>query len=778
MSDSDLPPLILDVCSGCQEDLDVTTFEPFAEVICPMCGVETRVKRQLGKYFLERCYATGGMSVVYLATDETLNREVAVKVLNEQYSVDEVRVAAFEQEAQLTAAVNHPNVVQVYTVGRAYGRFYLVMELLRGQSFEALMAERGALPEDEVLEIALQVTKGLRAANDSGVLHRDVKPGNILLNENGQAKLLDFGLALITQAGSTKAEEIWATPYYVPPEALEKGIEDFRSDLYAFGATLYHGLTGKPPFESTSNGTKVLRRAKQTIPRLGKVAPWLTDATCDAIDGMMAYQPKHRWASYEEVLEILHRARSGATSACGLKFDGGRAIRRSKENRWVLPAAVGLILVGGVVASFVWKPWENKVEKENRQVIEPTPIEMVPVEESFDANRHLTESWSFARGLVGKGEFKRAEGKLLELGEDEVLREPTSSFARIEAGINACLDGRAGEARERAEEIYAHLKKLRKKNQATGTLEELALTLSKTRPPSQSDFPENPKGIIDWMGVTALALKLWEQGLIVEARPWLEKVRDSSINRDFEWYSVYQKQAEKYLKDAALMTKADTMPLPTSEEEAQYQLDDLNERMSLLETKGRMRFNIRAKQIYLRRLRKGFELRPETSPKNTWAERLEEIRERAGERRFDLAAELIDPKDIESKPAAVVAWKYLLEQGQGFLNEFAMLPEWEFESTRGEVVKCVSANQEGVKLASGGQLEWTELKTSSLLTVHKELRDSKESVTARLAMREQEIAFAWLAGFEDQAEQEAEELAGASEDFSKIWRQVLVGISQ
>ena len=778
MSDSDLPPLVLDVCSGCQEDLDVTTFEPFAEVICPMCGVETRVKRQLGKYFLERCYATGGMSVVYLATDETLNREVAVKVLNEQYSVDEVRVAAFEQEAQLTAAVNHPNVVQVYTVGRAYGRFYLVMELLRGQSFEALMAERGALPEDEVLEIALQVTKGLRAANDSGVLHRDVKPGNILLNENGQAKLLDFGLALITQAGSTKAEEIWATPYYVPPEALEKGIEDFRSDLYAFGATLYHGLTGKPPFESTSNGTKVLRRAKQTIPRLGKVAPWLTDATCDAIDGMMAYQPKHRWASYEEVLEILHRARSGATSACGLKFDGGRAIRRSKENRWVLPAAVGLILVGGGVASFVWKPWENKVEKENRQVIEPTPIEMVPVEESFDANRHLTESWSFARGLVGKGEFKRAEGKLLELGEDEVLHEPTSSFARIEAGINACLDGRAGEARERAEEIYAHLKKLGKKNQATGTLEELALTLSKTRPPSHSDFPENPKGIIDWMGVTALALKLWEQGLIVEAMPWLEKVRDSSINRDFEWYSVYQKQAEKYLKDAALMTKADTMPLPTSEEEAQYQLDDLNERMSLLETKGRMRFNIRAKQIYLRRLRKGFELRPETSPKNTWAERLEEIRERAGERRFDLAAELIDPKDIESKPAAVVAWKYLLEQGQGFLNEFAMLPEWEVESTRGEVVKCVSANQEGVKLASGGQLEWTELKTSSLLTVHKELRDSKESVTARLAMREQEIAFAWLAGFEDQAEQEAEELAGASEDFSKIWRQVLVGISQ
>ncbi|MDB4505017.1 serine/threonine protein kinase, partial [Akkermansiaceae bacterium] len=247
MSESDSEPItaVLEFCSGCKEELDVTTFEPFSNVICPYCGVETRVKRQLGNYYLERRYAVGGMSVVYLATDQTLDREVAVKVLNEDYSADEVRVAAFESEARLTAAVNHPNVVQVYTVGRAYDRFYLVMELLKGQSFEAVMGERGALPEDEVLDLALQVTKGLRAANDVGVLHRDVKPGNILLSDDDRTKLVDFGLALITQGGSATAEEVWATPYYVPPEALDRSTEDFRSDLYAFGATLYHALAGK-----------------------------------------------------------------------------------------------------------------------------------------------------------------------------------------------------------------------------------------------------------------------------------------------------------------------------------------------------------------------------------------------------------------------------------------------------------------------------------------------------------------------------------------------------
>ncbi|MDA7862628.1 serine/threonine protein kinase [Akkermansiaceae bacterium] len=778
MSEPDSEPItaVLEFCSGCKEELDVTTFEPFSNVICPYCGVETRVKRQLGNYYLERRYAVGGMSVVYLATDQTLDREVAVKVLNEDYSADETRVAAFESEARLTAAVNHPNVVQVYTVGRAYDRFYLVMELIGGQSFEAVMGERGALPEDEVLDIALQVTKGLRAANDAGVLHRDVKPGNILLSDDGRTKLVDFGLALITQGGSATAEEVWATPYYVPPEALDRSTEDFRSDLYAFGATLYHALAGKPPFESTTNGTKVLRRAKQTIPRLGKVAPWLGDATCEAIDRMMAYQPKHRWGSYEEVLSILRKARNEATDACGLEDVGNRAQRRARKNRWLAPTAAIVVIGGFAAALLTLKPWGK--EEEKRTVIEPKAAEMIPVEESFDSNKHLTESWSFARGLVAKDDFKRAEAKFLELSKDEALGEPTRSFAKIEAGISASLDGRAGDARQHAREVHRHLKKLPKKNRASEKLEHLALILSKAEPPSARDLSDEPKSIVDWMGLTALTLKLWEQGMFAEAQPLLEKIKKSGIRKDFDWFSIYQEQTEKYLHDASLIAKANDKPLPRTHKEARVLLDDLEQRLSLIQTRGRIRFNIRSKQIYLTRLRKGFELRPESEPTLNFTERIDEVRERAGERRFKLAGELIYPEDMADQAAAVTAWTYLLDQGSAFLSELEKVPTWEAETTSGEVLKFSGLTDEGAKKSTGEILELSQIKTKSLMAVHNAAMSAQINVTERFAMREQAIVFAWLSGMREAAETEAEELAAASPEFSKIWRQVLVGTSQ
>ena len=242
--------------------MDVTSFRPFDAVICPTCSAETNVKRNFGSYRLDQRFAIGGMSVIFAGWDTTLDRRVAIKVLNEQFCNEDARIQAFENEARLTAQVSHPNVVKVYAVGRAHGRFYLVMELIEGKSWEQIISKRGALPEDEVLEIALQVGAGLRAAKSAGMIHRDVKPGNILVDEAGHARLLDFGLALITQDGRAQAEEVWATPYYVPPEALERGIEDFRSDIYAFGASLYHALAGRPPFESTSTSNALLRRAK------------------------------------------------------------------------------------------------------------------------------------------------------------------------------------------------------------------------------------------------------------------------------------------------------------------------------------------------------------------------------------------------------------------------------------------------------------------------------------------------------------------------------------
>ena len=257
--------------------MNVADVGPFTRVACPTCGAEVRVKAEMGPYRLLRLIAHGGMSVIYAAHDTTLDREIAVKVLNEEYSADEKREAAFKKEARLTATVSHPNIVDVYTVGRAYGRYFIAMELVPGESLEERMSDFGALPEDAVVRLALQVVDGLRSAQSAGLLHRDIKPGNILIAEDGTAKLVDFGLSLLTESGIVQAEEIWATPTYVAPEVLEQSGEDHRADIYALGSTLYHALSGCRPIELNEVSNKAARKAKQEIVPLKRVAPWLSN---------------------------------------------------------------------------------------------------------------------------------------------------------------------------------------------------------------------------------------------------------------------------------------------------------------------------------------------------------------------------------------------------------------------------------------------------------------------------------------------------------------------
>ena len=185
--------------------MDVSHLAPFSNVECPVCRKHTRVKREFGPYTLLRRHAVGGMSVVFIAHDNTLDREVVVKILNEEYCSDERRIGAFEEEARITASFSHPHVVRVFTTGRAFGRFYIAMELVGGGHYEHHIRERGSIPEAELLPLAIQIADGLKAAQSAGLIHRDVKPGNILLDASGNAKIVDFGLALVTKGGKATA---------------------------------------------------------------------------------------------------------------------------------------------------------------------------------------------------------------------------------------------------------------------------------------------------------------------------------------------------------------------------------------------------------------------------------------------------------------------------------------------------------------------------------------------------------------------------------------------
>lgn len=770
-------PPAYEPCQGCGQLLDVTTFAPFEAAICPHCETETRVKREFGAYELTRRYAVGGMSIIFVGWDTVLNREVAIKVLNEEYCNDENRILAFENEARLTAQVNHPNVVEVYAVGRAYGRFYLVMELLEGQSFERTMSRRGSLPEEEVLAIAHQVALGLQAAKKAGMIHRDVKPGNILIDEDGHTKLVDFGLALITQDGSAQAEEIWATPYYVPPEALEHGTEDFRSDIYAFGATLYHALAGRPPFESTSTANSVLRRAKQTIPRLTKVAPWVGQPTGETVDRMMAFKPEHRWQSYADVISALENAsRNPGTGKAAPDRSGGRIRRR---NRTRTKFAILAFLAAAAASVAILNPWEkNPASLAEDPEPGPAPIEdppksFTPSHEGQDESTRIGKAWKHARSLVAKKEFLKAEERFTELASDESLPQSSRAWALLEASVSAYLDGRPGKGREHAGNTFQTLKDLEEKEPMMRAFRDLASKLRRLPFPRPEEFPDNPKDIVGAMGTLALSLKLWEQGQWEASLPGFATVRNLTLSDEFRWFQRYQELADDYLADGEILQRFVDLPAPESEDDANSQIKKLGDAIKALNTLGRARFNIRARQAYLSRIRRGFQERPLGSFNLSWDEMSDQLVESGKAGRFNELFAMIDNAPGDAPVESLWAWNYLYTRSTEFIADLGKKSGWTAKTTDGQIIVPTSVTDEGLKLSDGSLIPWVRLDPITLVAAQAEVRDPENQDGFIRA-----ICYTWLVGLTDLAEQEAEKLAAEDPDFRNDWKRVLIGTSQ
>jgi eukaryotic-like serine/threonine-protein kinase len=187
----------------------------------------------------------GGMGVVYKAHDASLERDVALKLLHKGHSDQTKLIRRLETEAAVTASINHPHVVKVFSTGVDRGRFFLAMELVGKGSLDDLIRLQGRIAESQALTVAIQSAQGLRAVHYHGLIHRDVKPGNILFADSRTAKIVDFGLAIFMEQEESVRGEIWGTPYYVAPEKLDEKPEDFRSDIYSLGATIFHALAGR-----------------------------------------------------------------------------------------------------------------------------------------------------------------------------------------------------------------------------------------------------------------------------------------------------------------------------------------------------------------------------------------------------------------------------------------------------------------------------------------------------------------------------------------------------
>jgi serine/threonine protein kinase len=351
--------MVTTACPSCQNVIDVTGLEPGDGITCPYCQHEFNITRQFGNFLLEKQLGAGGMGAVYLGQDTVLNRTVAVKVLRPELVSDQKFMATFLREAEITASLNHPNIVQVYAFGQHEDVYYMVVEYISGGSLDDRITNRGRITELEGIETGIAVARGLECALErGGLIHRDIKPGNILFNQNNTPKVVDFGLSLSYETADHFEGEIWGTPYYVAPEKLERKPEDFRSDLYSLGATLFHAISGRPPYEGKDPNEVAMKHLSGSVVSLKAFVPDISDQTTYAVSRAMAREPDDRYQSYAEFIEQLEDAKRRITDP---EFREKQAedvvvLGTASTAKFWLWAMIGLIavvvLLGGLL---IWK---------------------------------------------------------------------------------------------------------------------------------------------------------------------------------------------------------------------------------------------------------------------------------------------------------------------------------------------------------------------------------------------------------------------------------------
>lgn len=273
----------------------------------PADAVQRTQTGKLDHYDLYGLIGSGGMGQVYLGHDRVLGRNVAIKLLSRSLGDNPMLLERFQREARLAAKVSHPGVAKVFGNGFTDHNPYIAMEYVPGRNLQQLIRERGGLPLGTAWDYALQAAEALQAANRSGVVHRDVKPANLMITENGQVKVTDFGVSrmLDIESGVTHHGTIVGTPAYMAPEQAMGKQVDCRSDMYSLGMTLYHMLAGHPPFSAESAVVMLSKQMSENPPSLmGKVDQLTTDQAA-VLERMIAKKPTDRYSTYDELIHDL-----------------------------------------------------------------------------------------------------------------------------------------------------------------------------------------------------------------------------------------------------------------------------------------------------------------------------------------------------------------------------------------------------------------------------------------------------------------------------------------
>jgi serine/threonine protein kinase len=538
---------LLNTCPECAGVIDVSAVRPFERISCPHCGQPVRVRINFGKFTILAEIGEGGMSRVFRAHDSTLGREVALKVLHSHFGDQPELSDQFEKEARLTASINHANVVQIFSVGRDQGYFYIAMELLQSESLDAKLAN-GPLPEAVALRLIHEIALGLAAAAKIGLIHRDIKPGNILFDRSGTAKLVDFGLALILGTEEVMGD-VWATPHYVPPEKLQGLPDDLRGDIYSLGATLFHLLAGQPPHSVDTVSTAEILKIKSQPANLRAAAPRLRGRTIALVHRMMAFDPKDRFSNYPDLIRAIEEARAAADP--NFVAPG----RPGKRPVWIQAASgalAGLLLLA--LAAQMFKPKGDASKSGSNP---PPPLQGGGTEliVSADETARL-RSVEIARKRYAEGHTTAALDLFAQAEQDDKLRADLRAWAAFHLSIEAALKGKAPESQRLTALATAHAKK------AGPDLAAWFETVEKGTAPADDSLAALP------LGFRALFA-----GDYPAAAALLERYHEAKFPPGEAWKGLYQGACQSALADARLLAKPPGDPAKDDPASLQQALD-------------------------------------------------------------------------------------------------------------------------------------------------------------------------------------------------------------
>ncbi len=295
-------------CHRCNQKLDVTNLKAFDKVSCPTCSAQLIVPKWFDSYLLEEKCGSGGGAVVYRSLDVTLDREIAIKIFRDSINTPKF-TQIFLHEGRVTASLNHPGIVPIYSCGQYEGKCFLIMRYMPNGTLENQIKKNSPLKMSQVLAWMLDTCIALQFALESGVIHHDIKPANILLDSDNNAKISDFGLAyalddlqshsLLSELGS------YGSPDYVSPEKVENGREDDKGDIFSLGVTFYELVTGKKPFKRTGDDDDILEvRSSAKVLEPNEIRPEISLDLSNFIMRMMDDDPARR-PEYDKIIAEL-----------------------------------------------------------------------------------------------------------------------------------------------------------------------------------------------------------------------------------------------------------------------------------------------------------------------------------------------------------------------------------------------------------------------------------------------------------------------------------------